>query len=357
MTRVVVFAGPLLKLHWYVYSMATPVNYKLTLLDTTAEESTATAHTATDSSRKQQQQRHLLANTGLASSSSSSSSSTEGDQNARVADDHDDGAAISFSGAGFAHMEKNWGDAFPEQWVWAQGISSNGQVSCTPCCCSGDGCQLNTVLQPAAVLVLRFPEQWVWAQGISSNGQVSEVLLCGCCCCCCSGHGFGLETAVAEVGKPRDSDMPKLHVGLLCSLLFLHLQSSFVLAGGSLPIKHPSKPWAASALKTLLSSKTLPFPSTTSWREEPLAFAFSLHSPAVNLTIDPSHPGWVSAFEPCSCCSSMAIKLTGWGHEVVLRIEAQQGSFAALPCPTEEGFLVSLNCMVAVYFCWCCFGR
>jgi hypothetical protein len=37
----------------------------------------------------------------------------------------------------------------------------------------------------------------------------------------------------------------------------------------------------------------------------------------------------------------MAIKLSGWGHEVVLRVEAQRSSFSALSCPTEDGFAVS----------------
>jgi hypothetical protein len=129
------------------------------------------------------------------------------------------------------------------------------------------------------------------------------------------------------------------------ALCYLHLQSSFVLAGGSLPIKRPSTPWGTSALNTLLS---FPFPHTAIWRSEALAFAFSLHSPSINLTFDPSHPGWVSAFEPCSCCSSLTIKLSSWGHEVVLRIEAQRGSFSALPCPTEDGFLVSQHVVAAV---------
>jgi hypothetical protein len=52
-----------------------------------------------------------------------------------------------------------------------------------------------------------------------------------------------------------------------CHSSFLHLQFSFVLAGGFLPIGRPSSPWATSALNSLL---TLPFPTTTNWRAEPL---------------------------------------------------------------------------------------
>jgi hypothetical protein len=117
-------AGPLLKLHWYVYSMATPVNYKLTLLDNTApEEPPATANPAAQNTDQQPQQ--------LADRSDSSSTGTDNQPpDVTVAD----GAAVSFSGSGFVHMEKNWGAAFPEQWVWAQGISGDGKVSCCCCC-------------------------------------------------------------------------------------------------------------------------------------------------------------------------------------------------------------------------------
>lgn len=31
------------------------------------------------------------------------------------------------TGEGFAHMEKNWGRAFPDKWVWAQGMHLNRQ--------------------------------------------------------------------------------------------------------------------------------------------------------------------------------------------------------------------------------------
>jgi hypothetical protein len=112
-------AGPLLKLHWYVYSMATPINYKLTLLDTASPEAPATMP---DIHQQQQQP---------AGSSSSSSSSASAHHQVAAATD---GAAVGFSGSGFAHMEKNWGAAFPEQWVWAQGISGDGKVRCSNGC-------------------------------------------------------------------------------------------------------------------------------------------------------------------------------------------------------------------------------
>lgn len=31
------------------------------------------------------------------------------------------------SGTGYAHQEKNWGEAFPSGWIWAQGASSDGK--------------------------------------------------------------------------------------------------------------------------------------------------------------------------------------------------------------------------------------
>jgi hypothetical protein len=118
-------AGPLLKLHWYVYSMATPVNYKLTLLDTTTpEEPPATANPAAPNMDHQSQQPQPAHR-----NSSSSTGTINQAPDVTVAD----GAVVSFSGSGFVHMEKNWGAAFPEQWAWAQGISGDGQVSC--CCC------------------------------------------------------------------------------------------------------------------------------------------------------------------------------------------------------------------------------
>ncbi len=33
------------------------------------------------------------------------------------------------TGEGFAHMEKNWGRAFPDKWVWAQGMRLNRKRS------------------------------------------------------------------------------------------------------------------------------------------------------------------------------------------------------------------------------------
>ena len=33
------------------------------------------------------------------------------------------------TGHGFAHMEKNWGRTFPDKWVWAQGLRLNRQGS------------------------------------------------------------------------------------------------------------------------------------------------------------------------------------------------------------------------------------
>jgi hypothetical protein len=32
----------------------------------------------------------------------------------------------TFQGTGYAHIEKNWGKAFPKAWMWAQGISQDG---------------------------------------------------------------------------------------------------------------------------------------------------------------------------------------------------------------------------------------
>lgn len=32
---------------------------------------------------------------------------------------------INLSGQGYAHQEKNWGDSFPDSWIWAQGISND----------------------------------------------------------------------------------------------------------------------------------------------------------------------------------------------------------------------------------------
>jgi hypothetical protein len=114
--------------------MSTPVNYQLTLLDNTPEEPTESTFASVINSSKQQQQ--LLADTAsptsaikVASSSRSSSSSSSSNE-ANLPAHAADGAALSFSGSGFAHMEKNWGAAFPEQWVWAQGTSSDGQVNC-----------------------------------------------------------------------------------------------------------------------------------------------------------------------------------------------------------------------------------
>lgn len=125
-------AGSMLKLHWYVYSMATPISYQLTLLNTTTPQGTA-ATVITPVSRTKQQQ-HQPAGTGsgdpapaAGTARNSSSSSSDTDNKALAAE----GAALSFSGAGFAHMEKNWGDAFPDQWVWAQGNTGDGKVSCS----------------------------------------------------------------------------------------------------------------------------------------------------------------------------------------------------------------------------------
>jgi len=41
--------------------------------------------------------------------------------------DLDSGQA--YTGRGFVHMEKNWGNSFPEGWIWTQGMSSDGQAS------------------------------------------------------------------------------------------------------------------------------------------------------------------------------------------------------------------------------------
>ncbi len=34
---------------------------------------------------------------------------------------------------GFAHMEKNWGGAFPDKWVWAQGMRLNRKSALSAC--------------------------------------------------------------------------------------------------------------------------------------------------------------------------------------------------------------------------------
>ena len=63
---------PFVNLHWYVYSLATPVNWTF----------------------------------------------------------HDPQLGPeTLAGQGWAHMEKNWGRAFPDEWVWAQGMSLNKQAS------------------------------------------------------------------------------------------------------------------------------------------------------------------------------------------------------------------------------------
>ena len=33
---------------------------------------------------------------------------------------------------GMVHMEKNWGDSFPESWIWAQGAVAQPQKVCSP---------------------------------------------------------------------------------------------------------------------------------------------------------------------------------------------------------------------------------
>lgn len=129
-------------------------------------------------------------------------------------------------------------------------------------------------------------------------------------------------------------------------------QASFVLAGGSLPIKCKTLTKLLTAVLSKdnptnipLMSRAAAVPSNPAQNSpthsnEALAFALSFHSPTLNLTVDPFHPGWVTSFEPCGCCSSLAIKITGWSYEVVLSVLAAASSFAGLPCPTEDGFRV-----------------
>eukprot|EP00877_Chromochloris_zofingiensis_P002881 jgi/Chrzof1/12594/Cz07g00100.t1 len=92
------WAAGLLKLHWYVYSMRTPVTYTLTMYNSsnsnnkggqTVPRRSAAAHPSVGRSLQQAKK---------------------------------DGSS-TWQGSGWAHLEKNWGDRFPRQWVWAQGTA------------------------------------------------------------------------------------------------------------------------------------------------------------------------------------------------------------------------------------------
>jgi hypothetical protein len=39
-----------------------------------------------------------------------------------------DGETVYWSGSGYAYQDKNWGNAFPEAWVWSQGISEGNEA-------------------------------------------------------------------------------------------------------------------------------------------------------------------------------------------------------------------------------------
>ncbi len=41
---------------------------------------------------------------------------------------HDGGTFETVNGVGYAHLEKNWGTAFPIGWIWAQGIAEDNQA-------------------------------------------------------------------------------------------------------------------------------------------------------------------------------------------------------------------------------------
>lgn len=98
--------------------MATPIAYSLTLLDISSS-----THNAQQAEHEQQQQQQQLSSEKQQRRRSMDWETHYRQQRTQA------GAALQYSGTGFAHMEKNWGDAFPEQWVWAQGVSRDGKVS------------------------------------------------------------------------------------------------------------------------------------------------------------------------------------------------------------------------------------
>jgi hypothetical protein len=57
------------------------------------------------------------------------------------------------TGEGFAHMEKNWGRAFPDKWVWAQGMRLNRKRSREPSKQNADSPEASLCTLPFVVIV------------------------------------------------------------------------------------------------------------------------------------------------------------------------------------------------------------
>ena len=60
----------------------------------------------------------------------------------------------TFEGTGFTHVEKNWGDSFPDSWMWAEGMKLNSDGSSVEFALAGGPKQLGPIpLSPVLYLV------------------------------------------------------------------------------------------------------------------------------------------------------------------------------------------------------------
>jgi hypothetical protein len=151
------------------------------------------------------------------------------------------GGGAAVAGRGVAHLEKNWGAAFPERWLWAQGVGGRAG--------GGAGAQVGQLRRPP-------------------GGQ--------------GRHGGAGAT--------------------------------FVLAGGAVPL---------GLLPPALG---------------PRLYLLAYHSRAFSLTLDLWNPALTTSLRSDACSGAVDLTLTALLYTVHVSVAADPASFAAVPCPTAQGF-------------------
>jgi hypothetical protein len=132
-----------------------------------------------------------------------------------------------------------------------------------------------------------FPERWLWAQG--QAGQAGQE-------------------------APRRSPRPAAPAAAAAGGGGGGGGATFVLAGGAVPLAF---------LPAALS---------------PRLFLLTYQSPGFNLSLDPLYPALPTAVRPDGCAGTIELTLTALLHTVHVSIAAEPGSFAAVTCPTAQGF-------------------
>ncbi|PNH08543.1 TATA-binding protein-associated factor [Tetrabaena socialis] len=226
--------------------------------------------------------------------------------------------------SGAMHFEKNWGAAFPDQWVWAQGHHSERGHQASFVFAGG---LLPHVFQPALPAVRQYvlsyhppPPAPPLTIDPYDPPLFSSLAVRGC-------------DGVLAV----DLYTP-MHVGWYARVSDSEASSSFGIGIGHYP-GGSAGDGSARIASFVFAGGLLPHvfqPALPAVRQ----YVLSYHPPppAPPLTIDPYDPPLFSSLAVRGCDGVLAVDLYTPMHVVRLVASADPQTFQALPCPTDSGF-------------------